>query len=211
MQIRRTFRGALLALLAACAPGYATVIVSTETPASPVLIDDMGPLVYDFAFTFPGLAGGTITQLSLQFTFDDDEEGNCPTECESFAIFFTDAIPAGNTILSGGVSNWALGGANPFTITGVNLIPTDSLEDGTPASAMFGYMTDGSDNLLISVRSTSGDFRFRTATATVTFDEPVTPPPPDGEVPEPATILLLGAGLVSFGWMGRKRVRPGRA
>lgn len=205
MSNRRTCWFAVCLLLAACVPGFATVLVDTESPL-PQMIDDVVPTSYDFLFTFPGLTGVNITQLVIEFRFEDDEEGNCPTECETFALFFTDAIPAGNTLLSGGVSNWALGGANPFTITGVDLLPTDAIEDGTPASTMFTFLTDGSDDLAISVRSSAGDFRFLSATATVTFDEPP-PPPPDGDVPEPATALLLGAGLAGFGLLRRRRVR----
>ena len=186
-------------LAALSLPSFATVIMDTETPGVAPVIGVGTP--YDFTFTFPGLTGVDITQLVIQFTFEDDEEGNCPTECEQFALLYTDG--GGNTLLSGGVSNWPLGGANPFTITGVDLVPIDNIEDGTSAATMFAFMTDGSDDLDISIRSTSGDFRFITATATVTFDEPVDP----GDVPEPATALLLGAGLVGLGLVQRKRVR----
>lgn len=204
MIVRRTGWLGLGALLALSVPSFATVIVDTETAPPLTVVDAAGPLQYDFLFTFPGLTGVNITQLVIEFQFEDDEEGNCPTECEDFALYFTDANPLGNTLLTGGVSNWALAGSNPGTITFVDLVPGDAIEDGTLASVMFSKMTDGSNDLAVSVRAETGDFRFLNATATVTFEKSGDP---GGDVPEPATALLLGAGLAGFGLMRRKRVR----
>jgi hypothetical protein len=91
-----------------------------------------------------------------------------------------------------------------FTLTGITDIWTN-LSVGSPTGPLdvFAQVSNGVLNLLLT--ATTGDFHFDKAQLDATWldqDEPEVPP-----VPEPASLLLLGAGAIAVAYQVRKAKR----
>jgi hypothetical protein len=147
-------------------------------------------LVLNQSTTFSGMAD--IANVSDLLIIHSDSVELFANEDPGFATTVSNALAAAAGL--DGVTSQIAGtplqqGAQQFQSIGlVNL-------DGGGVAALLGVFNT----------ATSGDSLF---IHNVAVGPPPPPPPPNGEVPEPATIVLLGTGLVGAGvrrWRARRQ------
>jgi hypothetical protein len=118
-----------------------------------------------------------ITSATVAIHLEDESGGG--SEDYTFVIGLSGQTFSSNNVPSGG-------GGETQTIT----FTVPSIAD---------LEADG--KITIQVTSTSGSFLFADSLLTAQ----VTKGTPPGQVPEPSTLLLLGAAFAAFGWRVRRR------
>lgn len=187
---KKTLGAALLSM--ACVQAWATTLAVTSTPAA----------------TTPGstisvaVTVSDVTDLATyQFSLNYDES----------LLHFT-SFAAGGFLSSGGaVTDEFYGFEEPGSVSYViGTAFDDASVSGSGVLAYFTFETLGtgvsaltlSDVLLLN--SSIGEIATTVSAGSVAVEAPVTPP--GGEVPEPASWMLVGVGLVAAGALRRRRV-----
>jgi hypothetical protein len=89
-------------------------------------------------------------------------------------------------------------------LNGVNVCDLGGVHGDSPGSCTSGILNAGSNTLELfyaDLEQTGAALTFSVTTAGITG----TPPPPNGNVPEPATLCLFGLGLAGLGFMKRRK------
>jgi hypothetical protein len=122
-----------------------------------------------------------IPPSTLYITFSDDEaDGGLNTY--EFASLTTDGLPQFFNVLNE---------VNPGT---------ESFTAGVWASII------GDHRLVVNIASTRGDFEVTNLELSGVYCD-LTPSSTTSSVPEPATLMLLGSGLLGLGFFGRRKFR----
>ena len=174
------FGVALLSALWAATPASAIPITDTVDPSPDITITTTTPTSFVHDITDNGfVVGDTITGATVAIHLVDESGGG--SEDYTFVIGTSGQTFSDTNVPSGGGGETSI---ITFTIGSI----ADLALDG---------------KITIQVTSTDGSFLFADSllTAQVTKRD-VTPP---GQVPEPSTLLLLGAAFAAFGWRVRRR------
>ena len=156
-----------------------------------------------------GAPGAGVYDLSGAFVSGTAVGGNSAVlafNTSTGSISITGGVPAlvigSTTLLSGSFSSFTVTGpiGNTLAISGLGpdakdpyLLSALGLSPTLPFN-FFGF-------------TISADFNSVTGTGTATSTDIVN----TAAVPEPATLLLLGSGLMATGWFGRKRLKGPKA
>jgi hypothetical protein len=135
---------------------------------------------FQSAWMAPGIGNDTITSYSLEIALCDDKSGN--NEGRMFRKSWVADSEGANILTAGGFYHYDFSLASE-KYPGGPLGKLDIFHDGT---------------LNVSIWSSEGDFYLVSSKLTVNGDN-------GNPVPEPATMLLLGLGLVGLAGFGRKR------
>jgi len=133
----------LAVLLVSAGVVGATTIIATHTPASPVLISDVGPATYSFSLDFPGASfpGAEVLSADFHFVFDDAADSS-----QSADVALTDA---GSPYVMVWDDITIADSPTPTTLD-MTWYPTTvvGLDGGgvVYAASAFGYITNGSDD-----------------------------------------------------------------
>ena len=170
----------------------ATTIIATHTPGSPVLI---GPATYSFTLDFPGASfpGSQVVQADFHFVFTDDTGDPAGPEPEAADVALTDGTPYMMVWDDVDIAQYSTITTLDLTWYPSTIVYLDGPGGPVTAASAFGYITNSSDDWDFLIRSSTGDFNFSSAQVTIEV------------VPEPATYLLLGGGLIGLALFRRRR------
>ena len=137
---------------------------------------------FQSAWMAPGVGNDTITSYTLEVALYDDNVGS------SVRLPFVGTVnlPDGSEV----ASIWSFGGIYSYNF---------ALASETYPGGILGILDIRDDGTLnVSISSLWGDFYLASSKLTANGDN-------GNPVPEPATMLLLGLGLVGLAGFGRKR------
>ena len=143
---------------------------------------DLPPTGNASASGLNGFTGSQAPSLTSTFVFSDADVGNVPAGFNNVVLDFA--------FLTGPSGNFAGGSVND------GLLPGESASFTVTGAAFTGFTETQICNAIF--------VRFQNVPAPFGSDV-ATPGGPNGEVPEPSTILLLGSALVGLGGYARKR------
>lgn len=176
---------AVLSALWAATPADAIPITDTVNPADTLITLGSTPT--------PCPADFTCTTSALSFVHDITDNGF------SLADTIASATVAIHLTDGGGGMNLETFlydiGAQTFACISGNCVPNSGRTDTVAfdIGSLADLQADG--KISIKVSSTSGSFSFADSVLTAQVTQ----------IPEPSTLLLLGAGLAAFGWRFRRR------
>ena len=135
--------------------------------------------------------GGNDTIDSYDLTVEIYDDNN-PTYRKTF--FGTIQIPDGGEV----ASIWTLGGVYSYDFSLTEMTYTSDPENLLELGGVLDILDDGTLN--VAIASLWGDFYVASSTLSAYGDNGTAP------VPEPATMLLLGTGLVGLAVGSRKKI-----
>jgi len=190
---------AVLSALWAATPAGAIPIPDTVNPTDTTITLGLTPT--------PCPTGFICTTSALSFVHDITDDGFALVDT---IISATVAIHLTEQVVTGTNNETYLYdiGTQTFACISGNCVPNPGVTDnvGFNVGSIADLQADGM--ITIKVSSTSGSFLFADSvlTAEVTKGDldPGSVPGPT-QIPEPSTLLLLGAGLAAFGWRLRRR------
>jgi len=174
------------------------------------------------AIPIPDTVNPTDTTITLGSTPTPCPTGfTCTTSALSFVHDITDdGFALVDTIISARVAihleDPSGGGSEDYTFS-IGLAAQTFSDNNVPSGgggstdivtflvpALADLQADG--KISITVSSTLGSFQFADSLLTAEVTKFVSVPgPTQTQIPEPSTLLLLGAGLAAFGWRFRRR------
>jgi hypothetical protein len=183
-----------LAAFVAASPAHASLIADgitytlTETMTA-------NPLVNQFTLGISGINGAS-----------DTEGGRYGVQSFAFnppSNFVTAGPPTGFTYMPGGLNAGGCNGAGNFFCFSASTTPSGP---ALAANSILSFVFTET----ISSGSFAGydpDFKINWDGTKNNYDLvslPLAPTPGSSSVPEPGTFALFGAGLLAFGWLGRR-------
>lgn len=181
----------------------------TSLFAAPLVVDVSGiPSIAGFGsgantvLTYQVGANATITGL----TYDVNLTASSPSWLSEIGLAFSDSTATNGVLFRPGGADENSGTATYTDF--LDLVATElSFNVGSDGILRLEFYESFND----SVVNPDGRWNFGTLTFDVdSSDVPVDPGTP-GEVPEPASVLLLGAGLAMMGSAGRRAGKPAGA
>ena len=187
------FGVAVLSALWAAAPASAIPITDTVNPTDTTITVGITPS------PCPSGSGFTCTLSALSFVHDITDNG--------FSLLDTivSATVAITLSDSGSSEDYTFTfGSGAHIFADKNISGDETTIITLNAAALADLQADG--KISVKVGSTDGDFLFADSLLTAQVTKFVSNGPlPTNRVPEPSTLLLLGAGLAAFGWRIRRR------
>ena len=147
---------------------------------------DLPPLGNASASGLNGFIGSQAPSLSSNFVFSDGDVGNVPHGFNSAVLDFA--------FLTGASGNFNGGSVND------GLLPGESASFTVSGAAFAGFTEEEICNAIF--------VRFQNVPLNAPGGEGSDVGVPNGEIPEPSSILLLGSALIGLGGYARRKFRP---